>query len=394
MPELLSPIDPDIVEIKVKAMKVRQPVGDMFIASVPHNVITKIAHFDVRRIVRESRDVESYLGIQRPLNLKRVEEISTYVNFSDASFPSSIIVSIDESYVSFDDRGNLSLRNYRVGENAPSIAIRDLARVLDGQHRIAGLEKFRGDAFEVIVTIFVGADISDQAYIFATVNLEQQKVSKSLAYDLFSLARSRSPQKTCHNIAVAFDQDSSGPFYKRIKRLGSATPGRDFETVSQATFVDGIIGYVSVTPKVDRDLLLRGRTLADPTSKEIQRSIFRRMFVEERDLDIAKTLHEYFSAVRDRWPRAWNSDALGYMLNRTNGYRALCRLLRPMYLYHSMGDEVVTRAQFMKFFGRVEMTDEDFTTDSFPPGTSGEAALFNRLMQETGLEAVNLELGF
>lgn len=394
MPELFSPVDPDKAEIVVQAMKVRQPVGDMYIASIPHNVITKIAHFDVRRIVRESRDVESYLGIQRPLNLKRVDEISSYVNFRDASFPSSIIVSIREDYVSFDDRGNLSLRNFRMGEAAPSIAIRDLARVLDGQHRIAGLEKFQGDAFDVIVTIFVGADISDQAYIFATVNLEQQKVSKSLAYDLFSLARSRSPQKTCHNVAVAFDRDAVGPFFRRIKRLGSATPGRDFETISQATFVDGIIGYVSVTPKIDRDRLLRGRSLPAPSPKEVQRSIFRKMFVEERDVDIAKTLHEYFIAVRERWPRAWDSDALGYMLNRTNGFRALCRLLRPMYLFHSMGDEVVTREQFGKFFDRVQMSDEDFTTDRFPPGTSGEAALYNRLMQETGLEIVNLDLGF
>jgi hypothetical protein len=67
--------------------------------------------------------------------------------------------------------------------------------VIDGQHRIAGLEKFTGAHFEVMTAIFVGIDISDQAYIFATVNLEQTKVRKSLAFDLFELARTRSPYK-------------------------------------------------------------------------------------------------------------------------------------------------------------------------------------------------------
>jgi DGQHR domain-containing protein len=206
-----------------------------------HSVITKIAHFDVRRIAKEAREIETYLGIQRPLDERRVAEIGDYVNFQDASFPSSIIIAVNEEYASFSDNGVLSLRNFKIGEQVPSTAIGDVARVLDGQHRIAGLERYRGEAFDVIVTIFVGADISDQAYIFATVNLEQRKVNRSLAYDLFALAKSRSPQKTCHNIAVAFDQDPDGPFHRRIKRLGIATPGRDFETITQATFVDGIM---------------------------------------------------------------------------------------------------------------------------------------------------------
>src|ERR1700694_2097029 len=74
-------------ELRFSVSSVRQPVGDMYIASVPASLITRIAYFDVRRIQREARDVETYLGIQRPLDLKRVEELSQYVNFRDASFP-------------------------------------------------------------------------------------------------------------------------------------------------------------------------------------------------------------------------------------------------------------------------------------------------------------------
>jgi hypothetical protein len=40
-------------------------------------------------------------------------------------------------------------------------------------------------------------------------------------YDLTELAKTRSPHKTCHDVAVVLDNESSSPFYQRIKRLVS-----------------------------------------------------------------------------------------------------------------------------------------------------------------------------
>jgi DGQHR domain-containing protein len=188
-------VDPDLVQIEIDALKVTQPIGDLFVASIEHDVLCKISYFDVRRVLRDQRDVERYLGIQRPLNERRVIELEKYVNFLDATFPSSIILAIDDEYATYDERRRkLILRNNKEGDEKPTIAISEIARVLDGQHRIAGLESFRGPAFGLPVTIFIGSDIADQANIFSTVNLEQTKVSKSLVYDLFELAKSRSPQ--------------------------------------------------------------------------------------------------------------------------------------------------------------------------------------------------------
>lgn len=384
------PLDPDKIDIRVPALLVRQPVGDMYLASMDARQIKKIAWFDVRRIAREAREVETYLGIQRPLNEKRVQEIAGYVNFQDASFPGAIILAIESDYADFDaDQGVVTIRNYRLGDDKPSRAISDIARVLDGQHRIAGLEGLNEETtFQVIVTLFIGADIADQAYIFATVNLEQRKVNRSLAFDLFALARSRSPERTCHNIAVTFDQDADSPFHKRIKRLGTATPGRDFETLTQATFVDGLLRHISRTPKADRDKLLRRHTLPKPTPEERNKLIFRHFFVSERDLDIASVFHEYFCAVRDRWPNAWKERGAGFMLNRTNGYRALCRFLRPAFRYYSDGTELVRREQFRKIFDLIELEDGDFNVAKYPPGTSGESALLNDFLEQSNLGEV------
>lgn len=383
------PLDPDKVEITVRATVAKQPIGDIILATFAYRDIIRVAHFDVRRLVQDDRDIEMYLGIQRPLIPQRVASLERYVNYADATFPTAIIISVDEDYAAFDERaGRLTLRNYREYEERPSTNIRRVAKVIDGQHRIAGLMKYApvppDRPFDVPVTVFVGADVADQAYVFSTVNLEQTKVSKSLAIDLYELAHTRSPYKTCHNIAVALDRDMDGPLYRRIKRLGFATEGRDFEPITQATFVDSLLDYISVDAKGDRDLLIRKRSLSPASNPD--RQIFRGMFIAERDVEIARTVSEYFYAVRDRWPTAWNSRERGQVLNRTNGVRALIKALRYFYLLLAAPGQVVMRDRFAPALREVQLNDADFTTENFPPGTSGEARLRRILVREEAFE--------
>jgi DGQHR domain-containing protein len=225
-------------------------------------------------------------------------------------------------------------------DTAPSRNISDIARVIDGQHRIAGLEAFRGQNFDVPVTIFVGADLADQAYVFSTVNLEQTKVRKSLSYDLFSLARSRSPQKTAHNIAIALDADTGSAFFNKIKRLGFARPDAPQETLTQATFVEMLMGLISRNPKVDRDSLLRGRKL-DRLSKDGQGNlVFRNLFIDEQDVKIAEIVNNYFLAIQSYWPNAWRLPGRGNILGRTNGFRALMRVLPAAYRTTKWGNDL------------------------------------------------------
>ncbi|HUZ32295.1 MAG TPA: DGQHR domain-containing protein [Xanthobacteraceae bacterium] len=378
------PPDPDPIEARVPALRLRQPIGDIYLAVVDHKVLQKITYFDVRRVLRDQRDVEAYLGIQRPLSESRVSDLHKYVNFIDATFPTAVILAIDESEcVSYEeDKHELVLSNVRKGNETPDIAISNLCRVIDGQHRIAGLENFKGKDFEVMTAIFVGIDISDQAYIFATVNLEQTKVRKSLAFDLFELARTRSPYKTCHNVAVALDRVKESPFFQRIKRLGTATPGRERETITQSTFVDALIRYISPEPKVDRDLLLRGEELPSADTDTLKSFCFRNLFIKGDDIAIGRITQTYFDAVRVRWPNAWDNLGEGAMLNKTNGFRALMGIFGRVYTYVAAPGEMVPRDKFEIVFKRSKFKDQDFNTDNFKPGTSGEAKLRNELLAQ------------
>jgi DGQHR domain-containing protein len=378
--------DPDKSTIVISALKSRQPIGDLYLGSVDASILTRITDFDVRRVIQEERDVERYLGIQRPLDKRRVDQLEKYVNFVDATFPTACILAVDSEYADFDEEHNkLAIRNFLLGDDTPTRSMRHIARVLDGQHRIAGLRNFGGGVFEVPVVFFLGADIAEQANIFSTVNLEQNKVGKSLAYDLYALAKTRSPQRLCHEIAVTFDADPNSPFHHRIKRLGIATPGRYRETISQAQFVEALLDLITSDAKSDRDTLLRGKTLVRPEAKELKKTIFRDMFVQGRDMDIARSVHSFFRAVREKWPEAWDSFGSGNVLNKTNGFRALMRLLRVFYLYRYGANEIINADDVSETLAKSNLTDQQFTTEFYKPGTSGETQLFKDLRDSCGI---------
>ncbi len=221
--------------------------------------------------------------------------------------------------------------------------------------------------------------------MFSVVNLAQTKVNTSLVYDLFAYDKARSPEKTAHELAVAMDSTAGSPFYKRIKRLGVATEGRFGETLSQATFVRALLPHLTDDVMLDRDIGRRSGNWPAADHAAMKKMIFRKFFVEGRDLDIAEVIWNYFEAVRDRWQESWDWTGNGRILNKTSGFEALMKFLKPAYKSITGPGGKPTKAQFSAVFERTSLTDGDFTTDTFKPGSSGSAALFHRLLADTGL---------
>lgn len=371
--------------IELSCVRVQQPVGEFFIAAIDSAQLSEITYADVRKLSGE-RQVDEYLGIQREVNPKRVKEIGKYVNTVDACFPTAVILAVPGRCAEYDENSRvLTLKSDL--ESEERVNRTQIARVLDGQHRIEGLRYLEPGhpPFQVNVSIFIDMDIESQAYLFSVVNLAQTKVSKSLVYDLFEYSKSRSPQKTAHNIAVALDRDPTSPLHERIKRLGVATKGRFTETLTQATFVESLLPYLSPDEIKDRDTFLRGKKPIFAGAEELRKHMFRNMFLEDRDLEVAEVVYNFFSAARERWPRAWSQGGDGAVLNKTNGFKALMRLLRPAYLHLGEPGDVIAKDRFDSLFSRAEVKDEEFNTENFKPGTSGETALFRRLCEEMSL---------
>ena len=360
--------------IRIKVHKVSQPIGDFYYGTIAHRDLVRISYSDIRRIDAERRDVETYLGIERPLRKKRIAELKDYVNTFDATFPSPIILAISEEDTDLDpEAGSMMIRNE---ENA--------AKILDGQHRIAGLDGFEGETFDVLVTIFLEMDIEYQAMVFATINLEQTKVNKSLAYDLYAYATSRSPQKTSHNIVRLLNSRSNSPFHNKIKVLGIA--GDKSETISQALFIDSLLPLISTNPNRDRDALRRGQTLELSRFGEEESLIFRNLFLAQKDGAIARVLWNYFEAVERKWGRYWTDVIPGHVLNRTTGFRGLMQFLP--YAYVDVGGlrRKPNEVEFDELFARVDIRGEQLIPDNYPPGTTGASRFREHLKAQARIE--------
>lgn len=362
--------------IEIRCQEVTQPIGTFYIGVIEAKDLIKISYADIRRLDRE---LDDYLGIQRTLSRKRVEELKKYVNTIDATFPTSVILSISSENASYDSgRGVLQI-----------IADEEVAKIIDGQHRIAGLEGFVGNRFQVNITVFVDMEIEDQAMVFATINLAQTKVNKSLVYDLYEYTESRSPQKTCHNIARLLNSKEKSPLINRIKILGTATPGIKSETLTQATFVEALLIFISGSNQKaldDRDLLKRNKKPERASVLESQDIIFRNMFLDEQDAEIAKIIWNYFIAIGERWPESWNNPSLGNILPRTNGFRAFMRILPLMYNKLGGAGTVPTSEMFIELLQRIPIKDGGFTSDIFLPGSAGEKTLYDILEKALTIE--------
>ena len=369
--------NPDIV---FKCLEAQQPIGTLYVGVMDHADLEKITYADVRRLRdgSDNREVEDYIGIQRKLDGKREKEIGKYVNLVDATFPNSIILAISSDHAKYDSK-----------EGTMSIEFLDnIAKVLDGQHRIAGFSEYSG-TFQLVVSIYIDMELEDQAIVFSTINKEQKSVSNSLVTDLFAFAESRSPQKTGHNIARALTKKEGSPLYGKIKILGNAESPT--QTITQDTFVKSLLDYITNDKQGDRDFYKRHKNdkKAKPDyveGKDLQRFFLRNIFIDDfDDIKIAQIVWNYFYAVQKKWPTAWNEAKNDNILNKSTGFVALMKFFKDAYLSFGRIGDVITKDEFISVFENIELQEEDFNTTRYLPGGKGISALYKDLKSQSGL---------
>lgn len=137
--------------------------------------------------------------------------------------------------------------------------------IVDGQHRlysmmelykdVTGLLPSEEDAiikaylerYRFNCTIMMNFDTWEQAQVFAEVNFNQKRVSRSLYYDIYGMnysENSADKEKNfiyiSHNLVKFMNTNSDSPFYHKIKMLGS---GRGL--VSQACMAEALMRHMS-----------------------------------------------------------------------------------------------------------------------------------------------------
>ncbi|HCD3582856.1 TPA: DGQHR domain-containing protein, partial [Escherichia coli] len=115
--------------------------------------------------------------------------------------------------------------------------------IVDGQHRIEGLKKAieSGELaadFDLVCAIYFELPAPKQAEVFATINFNQQKVDKSLAYQLFGYdldsvdSEFWSPDTLAIYLTRLLDKEDNSPLKGRIdfgmKKLDLSHQNKNF----------------------------------------------------------------------------------------------------------------------------------------------------------------------
>ncbi|MCZ8217396.1 MAG: DGQHR domain-containing protein, partial [Cyclobacteriaceae bacterium] len=177
--------------LELYALKVKQPLGDFYVISISARELLEVSFSEPLRYVDNSGNVK---GNQRTKDARRLKEIAKYIDSVEMAFPNSIILSVN-----YTPQGHITkdtTERWRVIEENQTglckiIAPKKvkLAAIIDGQHRLNAFEFVqkpeRFSDLQLTCSIYFDLPNSYQAFLFATINSNQKRVSRSLALEQF-----------------------------------------------------------------------------------------------------------------------------------------------------------------------------------------------------------------
>lgn len=350
-------------ENNIIAQRVMQNEQEFLISVVDVRTLKRYTKYTELLIVGfDEENMPIYNGeVQRKADNAKVNSIADYlIKDANAMFPTNIVLGVPSVVIDdFVEEGNtISIKlNPKVELGFESVNGDVYISVIDGQHRLRGLEvaiqrlqKLVEDNnlfptsealeaklklndllnFQVAITFFINPVLEYQAGIFAIINRTQTKVSESLVYSLFGITDKSSPQKTALNVSLSLNNFKSSPFFNKIKLVGRNYDKGETPVLTQAAFVKAIIRCISPSLRgAELDRFLPRKALLKGINPEL---CFRRMYAEDRDVDISKTIFAFFKATQRVFvvsgESLWNSENIDNILNTTVGFEVLISLMK------------------------------------------------------------------
>lgn len=316
-------------------ISVEQPIGTFYIVSLPSKLLKDVTEVKIR-------DIENN-GVQRPLKESRLKDISEYCSDSNATFPTSVVVSVyDNGTVLINNDGTISIDETQT-----------IGQVLDGQHRIEGLNASgKMEAFQIPVVLMFDMTPELNAYVFSIINSKQTKINPSHIVDLYEFSTFRSPGKTAHMIAKALNSMPESPFYNRLKMLGISSVGQENATLSQGTFAKQLMTLYSRNSEEDAKLLKEGIALKADKALPL-----RQYFIDEEDSVILKIIINCFGALAKVFVEE-SANAKKSILWKTTGFSAIIRSFPELYRLGELKKDL-SESFFISVFTKVRQYMQD-----------------------------------
>lgn len=324
--------------LELSAIRVKQPLADFFAVVFKARELLSVSFSEPAETADKYGNVD---WTQREEDRKRTIEIGKYIDTVDSAFPNTIILGAN-----FNQNGDHVVDNdlrWRIEETDKDTfklvipTNNKLASIIDGQHRLHGFKFIDNDdrlEMQLLCSVYIDMPMPYHAYLFSTINFNQKKVDKSLAYSLFGFDLEKTPPEIWppETLAIFIARKlnaEEGPFFQRIS-LGvkdTFSEPDDSWTISMATIVDGILGLITTNAKNDRYKLMgmtipegRHRTILDSNGPPL-----RFLYINGYDKALYEIVYNYFSAAHDV---LWKDAGPKSYIKKTIGIQALFDVLK------------------------------------------------------------------
>jgi len=404
------------------ARKVQQHNQEYFVGIFSIQQILTFTKFTERLIVSYDEWNQPIYNsqIQRKVENSRVEKIADFLlDDPDALFPTNLVLSIPNAAIESIEEINTQTIKIELSKRVfveVKKPIGDIyITIIDGQHRIRGieraLERIRGEIenyqkvlansgneefqkklgrraklltdllnINLLVTFFLDATLEFQAMVFSTINRTQKSVPQSLVYSLFGLNEKDSPQKSALQIVLALNGFEKSPFFNRIRLHGGKYERNQSPPLTQAGIVRSIIDLISINLREsERDRFRERNELLINCGPEVP---FRRYYANNQDSLIIDILFSFYSAVKETFvvgsQSLWDFEdnkKPSNILQTTVGYEALLLLLIDILTIEDddeKRDKVNTYRQYL-----IKARNLDFGNIERYPFTSRSKTVFH-----------------
>lgn len=304
--------------MKLPAIKVEQPLGDFYVVSIPAEVLLKVCYtiraeildgYEDQSISHVGTFINKLVGNQRITTKSRLEEIKRYTETVDASFPNSIILGVNyysDGTLVTDEAVRWDIEQKGNGFYYLSIPTEEeLASIIDGQHRVFGFANSNCKDMELLCSVYLDLPLPYHGRIFTNININQRRVDKNLAYNLFQFdmeqgePSSWSPETLAVYFTRVLSEDESSPLKGKIK-LGVVNGGSN-STISMASIIDGILSLITNNPKADRDTL-QTKKVSEGRDRNMLLSMsskapLRKLYLDNKDKTLFDIILNFLEAI-------------------------------------------------------------------------------------------------
>ncbi|EFI64692.1 MULTISPECIES: DGQHR domain-containing protein [Bacillus cereus group] len=374
--------------MKIKVLEVNQEGNTFYIGKIQARDLVRISTTKVRKS-KTVNDYKNYLdevddlvkkeidegdiwylqdaiqdaNIQRKQSKERLKEIGKYISKANSIFPNAIIINLALSNQNEENKmitDEITITDGELEFNEEKIT----TTIIDGQHRLGGFnytedKEYFLDNYELIVTILIGLEVSQQAELFGVINGKQKPVSKSILYDLTGVSEDEYTELvTAHLITSWFNINDKSPLKGKIKMLGFGEG-----TVSQAAVIDALLPLIE--DKQIRRTIRSEDLLLFP--------VFRENYLQKDSKMIIKNLYNYFKVVKEIFPEEWDygykqSDKRKYILNKTTGISGLLFAYCTIYAYLDFYNDF-TYNRVKSLISKLRTKGMDFTSEKYGGGS-------------------------